>query len=211
MQGNAIVVANGSLIDFERAQSHQIRVRVQDIGERAIEQVFTINVVDVSSENSVGNAGPDDILGGSGPDVLRGLGGNDTLDGGAGNDQIWGGLGKDVLKGGAGKDVFVFDYRANKAHADRVMDFNVRDDSIYLENKYFSKLGRKGTIDKPAKIASKSFKIADKAQDRDDYLIYNKKTGKLYYDENGSGAGKMVEVATLSKNLKLKYSDFFVI
>lgn len=211
LQGNAIVAANGSQIDFERAQSHQVRVRVQDIGEHAIEQTFTINVVDVASENTVGSVGPDILVGGSGRDVLRGLGGNDTLDGGSSDDQIWGGLGKDVLTGGAGKDVFVFDYRPNKVHADRIVDFNVRDDSIYLENAIFKKLGKKGTIDKPAKVASKFFTVGSAAKDKDDYLIYNSKTGKLYYDENGSSSGKMVEIATLSKKLKLKYSDFLLI
>lgn len=166
---------------------------------------------EVGNDTLNGGADNDVVSGGDGNDILFGEAGNDNLDGGLGNDQIWGGLGKDVLRGGAGKDVFVFDYRANKSHADRIMDFNVRDDSIYLENRYFKKLGKKGSIDKPAKIASKFFKVGDKAQDRDDYLIYNKKNGKLYYDENGSGAGKMVEIATLSKNLKLKYSDFFLI
>lgn len=159
----------------------------------------------------IGDVGDDALFGGNDNDTLIGGSGNDNLDGGFGNDQIWGGLGKDMLRGGAGKDVFAFEYKPNKAHVDRIMDFNVRDDSIYLENTAFKKLGKKGTIDKPAKIGRAFFTVGDKAKDANDYLIYNKKTGKLYYDENGSGAGKMVEIATLSKNLKLTYSDFFTI
>jgi len=203
ISGDRIVVADSLKLDYEQAQAHAIRVRVTDNHGLSAEKSFTIAVQDVVSETVAGSAGHDVIKGGLGRDVLTG---------GAGNDQIWGGLDKDVLRGGAGKDVFVFDYRANKAHADRVMDFNVRDDSIYLENKVFKKLGKMGSLDKPAKLASKFFKIGTKAADRDDYLIYNKKTGKLYYDGDGSGMKiKAVEIATLSDKPKLKHTDFFVV
>jgi len=49
------------------------------------------------------------------------------------------------------------------------------------------------------------------AKDRDDYLGYNKKTGVLWYDADGSGKGKAVEVAKLSKGLAIKYTDFFIV
>ncbi|MFL5024646.1 MAG: calcium-binding protein, partial [Microvirga sp.] len=55
------------------------------------------------------------------------------------------------------------------------------------------------------------FKISDKAKDRDDYLIYNKKTGVLSYDADGSGSQAAVEFAVLKKNLALTYNDFAVI
>ncbi|MGO4574274.1 calcium-binding protein, partial [Microvirga sp. 2TAF3] len=55
------------------------------------------------------------------------------------------------------------------------------------------------------------FTIGDKAKDKDDYLIYNKKTGVLSYDADGSGKGTAVEIAKLSKNLKMTAADFFVI
>ena len=50
-----------------------------------------------------------------------------------------------------------------------------------------------------------------KAKDKNDYVIYNNKKGVLSYDADGSGKGKAVEIATLSKNLKMTYKDFFVI
>lgn len=55
------------------------------------------------------------------------------------------------------------------------------------------------------------FVVGDKAKDSDDYLIYNKKTGKLSYDVDGSGSKAAVEIATLSKKLAMTYKDFFVI
>jgi 16S rRNA U516 pseudouridylate synthase RsuA-like enzyme len=55
------------------------------------------------------------------------------------------------------------------------------------------------------------FVTGTKAREKDDYLIYNKKTGVLSYDADGSGSKEAVEFAQLSKNLKLTYKDFFVI
>jgi serralysin len=33
----------------------------------------------------------------------------------------------------------------------------------------------------------------------------------LYYDADGTGSQAQVQIATLSKNLKMTYKDFFVI
>jgi Ca2+-binding RTX toxin-like protein len=157
-------------------------------------------------------AGNDTVSGASGNDQLFGDLGNDVVYGDVGNDKVYGGLGNDVLTGGAGKDIFVFDTRANKTtNRDRIEDFSVRDDSIYLENKYFTKFGKKGSIKKPQKLDKDFFKVGTKAQEKDDYLIYNKKTGVLSYDRDGSGNAKAVDIAVLDKKLSLKYTDFYVI
>jgi hypothetical protein len=164
--------------------------------------------------NDVLNGGADnDFLdGGDGNDILNGGVGNDLLNGWAGNDTIYGSLGTDVLTGGVGKDVFVFDTKANKTtNRDQITDFNVRDDSIYLETKYFGKLGKKGSLKKPAKIDKDFFKVGTKATEKDDYLVYNKKSGVLSYDADGSGRAKAVDIAVLKKGLALKYTDFFMI
>ena len=45
--------------------------------------------------------------------------------------------GNDVLIGGKGKDVFVFATALNKAtNLDKITDFNVKDDSIQLEQQH---------------------------------------------------------------------------
>jgi hypothetical protein len=143
--------------------------------------------------------------------VLVGTKRADKLMGGPGDDRLYGKDGKDVLTGGAGKDVFVFDTRPNKkTNLDTIRDYSVADDSIYLDNKYFKKLG-KGSAAKPGKLDKKFFKVSDKARDGNDYLVYDRKKGILFYDADGSGAGKAVEIAKLAKNLKLAANDFFVI
>lgn len=47
--------------------------------------------------------------------------------------------------------------------------------------------------------------------DTADRLIYEKDTGELYYDANGSAAGGSVLIAILDANLSFTYRDFEVI
>jgi hypothetical protein len=136
----------------------------------------------------------------------------DTLIGTAGDDRLLGRKGKDILTGGAGQDTFVFDTAPNKkrTNLDKVTDFNVADDAIWLENRIFSKLGRSGSEGNPSKVKAKSFAF-DKARDGNDHLVYVKKTGVLYYDSNGSAAGGAVEIAKFSNKARLTKDDFFLI
>jgi Ca2+-binding RTX toxin-like protein len=133
------------------------------------------------------------------------------LVGGDGNDKLSGKAGKDVLTGGLGKDTFVFDTKPNKTNLDKITDYVVADDTIWLDNKYLKKLGN-GSPTKPQMLNKKFFSL-DKAKDSNDYIVYVKKTGALYYDEDGSGTkAAAVQIATLSKNLKgFSAAEFFVI
>jgi Ca2+-binding RTX toxin-like protein len=151
------------------------------------------------------------VTGNSLNNSLWGLSRHDQIMAGVGNDKIHGGAGNDLLMGGAGKDVFVFDTRANKrTNVDKIADFRYQDDSLYLENKYFTKLGS-GTASKPKKFKSDMFVQNTKAQDAEDRIVYDKRTGKLYYDEDGTGSKAQILIATLTNKATLKYSDLFVI
>jgi len=136
--------------------------------------------------------------------------------GGTGNDTVNGGAGNDTLFGGAGSDVFVFNSKLGTASTDRVVnfdtivDFNVKAGSLWLDNAIFRKLGS-GTAANPTQLDREFFVTGSKARERDDYLIYNKATGVLSYDADGSGSGRPVEFAQLKKGLALTYKDFFVI
>lgn len=180
----------------------------------SLAQYQSLGAVQISAEDRVtinGTSASERIDGRANNEYIKGFGGNDRLNGNDGNDWLSGGTGKDILTGGRGADGFVFDARpSKKTNYDTVRDFNVRDDSVYLDNAIFKKLGR-GSEANPGKLNKAFFQIGERADDRNDYLIYNKKTGILYYDANGSGAGGQVEIAKLSKNLKLTYKDFFII
>ncbi len=84
VEGNRILVGNGSLLDFENNTSHTITVRTTDSGEPAesFEQQLTINVTDVDEtpvdNNTVGTPGSDRLTGTNGGDTLTGFEGNDT-------------------------------------------------------------------------------------------------------------------------------------
>ena len=137
--------------------------------------------------------------------TLTGNGLANALTGDAGGNTLKGGLGKDVLKGGAGKDVFVFDTKPGSANVDAIVDFNVKDDTIKLENAVFTALKKTGALSKAAFFAGK------KAHDADDRIIYDKGTGALYYDADGLGGAAQVKIATLAKKLALTSLDFVVI
>jgi serralysin len=85
------------------------------------------------------------------------------------------------------------------------VDFSVADDTIHLSKKVFSKITKKGIL------ASSAFWIGDKAHDSNDRIVYNKKSGGLFYDADGKGPTKAIQIATLEKHLKLTAADFFVI
>jgi Ca2+-binding RTX toxin-like protein len=159
-----------------------------------------------------GENGNDSLLGGDGIDRLYGGNGNDTLKGDAGNDFLYGEAGIDKLYGGLGKDTFIFNKKPSKAaNLDKIMDFNVLDDTIWLENSVFKKLGNAGSEALPAALNAVNFVIGTKAKDRDDFIIYNNKKGILYYDADGSGKGAAVEIASMKKNLKLTIDDLKII
>jgi Ca2+-binding RTX toxin-like protein len=160
----------------------------------------------------LGGRGNDTLFGREGNDRLYGGHGHDTLAGGQGDDVLFGGHGPDRLTGGAGKDAFVFNTKPNGSlNADRITDFNVKDDAIWLENAVYKGIGKIGSLSDPHLIKKGAFWSGDKAHDASDRIIFDKKSGALYYDSDGTGAAEQVKIAQLSHNLKITYKDFFVV
>lgn len=196
LNGTSLLVADGFKFDYEQALSHTIKVRVTDKGGLSHDQLLSISVSDVAVETTAGSGGDDVFVGGAK---------NDSLGGGLGNDKLAGGMGRDILTGGKGRDVFVFDTKPNKkTNLDKITDFSVKDDTIHLAKSAFSKISKKGGLAKSA------FWQGDEAHDANDRIIYNKKTGALFYDQDGTGAKAAIQFATVNKNLKMTASDFFV-
>ena len=174
--------------------SHALEANVENMSTTGS---AAINLTGNRLNNAIsGNANRNTINGGSGHDALSGNGGNDTLTGGTGNDS---------LVGGSGKDVFVFDTALNRStNVDTITDFSVKDDTIWLENAVFRKLTRTGVLNKDF------FTIGTAAKDKNDYIVYDNKTGALYYDADGSGKGAAIKFAQLGTHLKMTYADFYV-
>ena len=165
------------------------------------------NMLLVGAANSAGggNGLNNLILGGLGNNKIWGGVGNDTLSGGAGNDTIHGGAGLDFLTGGAGADAFMFDTAPVASLADRITDFSVADDAIWLENAIFTKFAAAGALN------AAFFRVGAAAADANDYIIYNSANGALYYDSNGNAAGGSTLIAMIGANHALTSADFLVV
>lgn len=138
--------------------------------------------------------------------TLTGNGGANIVSGGAGNDVINGFTGNDTLTGGAGSDRFLFNTTPNAStNLDKITDFNVPQDAIWLDNAAFKALGN------PALLSAAQFHIGTGAADALDRIVYNSATGALYYDADGSGAGAAIQFATLSKGLAMTNADFLIV
>jgi Ca2+-binding RTX toxin-like protein len=151
------------------------------------------------------------INGTIGNDTLTGTAGIDHILGGGGADFLYGKGGADQLTGGAGKDKFVFDTSFDGT-IDEILDFNPREDVIYLDNAVFTKLGS-GSLSNPRKIWGTNLEdgAGAKPNDSNDYLAYDSTTGNLSYDADGNGAGAAIVIAHLQAGLDLSAANFYVI
>ena len=169
----------------------------------------------LNDDTLTGDAQNNVLIGGGGDDILKGGGANDTVTGGAGDDTLEGGAGADLLSGGAGADrmtgglgvdTFLLDTEISPAAIDRITDFSVADDTIYLDHLIFTGLS---TGAQAASVyAATANGLAGDATDR---IIYQFSTGNLYYDADGQGGADAVQIAVLSTGLALTAADFYVI
>jgi Ca2+-binding RTX toxin-like protein len=138
-----------------------------------------------------------------GNDEITGSSRNDQLAGFAGDDIINGGKGKDKLTGGSGSDVFQFSDVGSK-NADQVTDFVRGVDKIDLlaSGNLFSQFADGISADM-LRVATKA-----KAQDSNDFLLFDSASGKLYYDADGNGSGKAELIVTLMGVKDFDISDF---
>jgi len=152
-----------------------------------------------------GGLGNDLVKGNSGDDQVRGWLGDDILKGNKGNDVLEGDDGNDLLFGGDGKDLFAFAINPLMlpVGVDTIKDFKHGKDLIgitifgpenpplgYLEDKYF----HKGTA----------------ATTADQLVIYDKKSGNIMIDLDGTGAQAQFVLASVKAGTKLHADDFYV-
>lgn len=150
-----------------------------------------------------GEEGKDVIDGGIANDFLYGGSDKDKLFGRDDNDRLDGGDGNDVLSGGPGADIYVFSTKLGGGNIDRVMDFDIGSDAVWLSKGVFKKLPE-------GPLPADYFHRGTKAADKNDYVVYDQKHGVLIYDKNGSGKGGTQVVAKFDKGTDLHNSDFYV-
>jgi VCBS repeat-containing protein len=211
--------------DADGDNSYSVTVTASD-GNLTDTQDLSIGIVNVAGNTVAGTSRSNKIsltklVGGKGAtneeDTIDGKGGNDTIDagggndvvkGGAGDDVINGGLGRDRLRGDDGKDIFVFKTALGATNVDKLSDFKHDTDQLQLAKTVFTKIGP--SLD-PAEFFAKNGAI--KAHDRNDRIIYDGKTGKLFYDDDGNKAGghAAIHFATLANKPVLDHGDFIIV
>ena len=139
--------------------------------------------------------------------VLTGNGIDNKIVANAGNNVLNGKGGADILYGLSGQDTFVFDTALGSGNVDRIADFSAADDSIQLSKAIFTALSG-GTL---AEEAFKDLSVSGATVDADDRILYNKTTGALSYDADGSGSKAAVQFAIVDTKVTLTNADFFVV
>jgi Ca2+-binding RTX toxin-like protein len=145
------------------------------------------------------------LTGNNTTNVVRGNNGNNTLNGGDGNDE---------LNGLGGQDWFLFNTPLNATlNVDRIVNFNVTDDTIRLDATIFS-----SGLTPDNSVGGSQFYVGAAAEDAGDRIIYNNATGAVYYDSDGTGTNAQIQFAQLDAGLAdptdinpLTHFDFFVV
>ncbi|WP_020178324.1 calcium-binding protein [Methylopila sp. M107] len=151
-----------------------------------------------------GGLGDDGLVGGLGNDRLFGNRGADALQGGVGDDALSGGPGADTLTGGEGADLFALDAKI-KDDPDTIKDFSRADDTFALSSGAFRGL-------EPGNLAKSAFRVGTEAEDASDRIIYDRETGSLFFDRDGSGDKfEAIKIATLETTPKLGAADFLIV
>ena len=120
------------------------------------------------------------VVGGSSGYTLLGGNAGDTLIGGGSADRLIGGDGKDVLTGGNGSDTFVFNFLpTSNTGFDTITDFVNGTDRLEFAKSVFASLDNL--------TSARAFVVGSQAATEDQHLIYNRTSGMLSYDADGSG------------------------
>jgi Ca2+-binding RTX toxin-like protein len=153
-----------------------------------------------SIEGLAGSYFADDLRGGVEQNVIYGLGGADFIVGLGGSDLLIGGAGQDLFHfvgigdGGPGGDV--------------IQDFVSGQDRISVTGQFFG-LGSPGPGG--AMIDSWRFVSGTAATVASSQFIYNAATRQLFYDQDGTGAGTQVLLATLQAGATMAAGDVLVL
>jgi Ca2+-binding RTX toxin-like protein len=153
----------------------------------SVELLTTNGSTGTSSIDLTGNAFGQQVIGNAGANRLEGREGNDTL------------------RGGSGADTFVFNTKLGSSNVDQILDFSVPADRMLLSDVIFTALDT-GTLTASAFRSNNT----GLAQDSSDHIIYERDSGKLFYDADGLGGKAGIHFATLTVGLALTNADFSV-
>lgn len=152
-----------------------------------------------------GNANTQTFIGTTKADVFVGNGGNDTLTGGTGADKfVFGNVHEQVVTGAATEEQSYVDTAFSLTGVDTITDFLHGTDKIELHLDQYTNL---------AGFNASMLRVnaTGNAVDANDYLLFNTTSKMLSYDEDGSGAGAAVNIATLTGVTTFTAGDVVVV
>ena len=156
-----------------------------------------------------GTAGADNLVGGAGNETLNGLAGNDTLNGGAGNDTLNGGSGSDLLTGGIGSDSFRLADAPGATNIDRITDFALGD-RLLISGSAYTGLTL-GAVTATQFIEVRSTRGPVVSATAATRLIFDRDTGNLFHDPDGTGAQSIQQILSTTNGYRLASTDFTVV
>jgi Ca2+-binding RTX toxin-like protein len=121
------------------------------------------------------------------------------------DNTIVGREGRDVLKGQAGDDTFVFDRALGADNVDRIIDFEVNGDNDTLKIKGSLLGGMSAGV-----LAAGRFVAGTAAGDANDRFIFDRPSGQLWFDADGTGAAAQQLVATFEQNALVQADDILI-
>ena len=127
---------------------------------------------------------------------------SDVLSGGTEADVLIGGAGNGTLTGGSGADVFKF--VSTGGGLDTITDFTSGTDKIEVVSPNFGNLS-------VGNLASNHFQYGTAASNAGPVFLYDNGTGSLRFDRDGHGNAAPVQIASLTGNRNLSYTDIQVV
>jgi RTX calcium-binding nonapeptide repeat (4 copies) len=193
----ADVLDGGTEFDYARYDYADAGLRAY-LYDRTQNTGWAAGDIYVSIEGLAGSYFADDLRGDANQNIIYGLGGGDFIVGLGGSDLLIGGEGQDLFHfvgigdGGAGGDV--------------IQDFVSGFDRISVQGAFFG-LGSPGGV----AIDSFRFVAGTQANLATSQFIYNGATRQLFYDQDGTGAGAQVLLATLQAGATMAAGDIIVL
>jgi len=158
-----------------------------------------------------GNGRGNRLVGFGGSDVLAGQAGADILVGGAGNDLLVGSNGRDLLIGGGGRDTFLLSAAAS-ARRDRIRDFRSAPDLMQISLRSLETLipGNVPNTLKRGTLKANQFTLGSVALNRRHRFLYDRPSGNLYFDPDGSGAIAPTLLVQLENRATINHTDIAI-
>lgn len=185
-RGNDTYVTDG-LDTIEEAAGGGTDTVLSSASHRLGTQVENLTLAGSGALDGTGNARGNALTGNDGANVLNG------------------GAGRDILTGGGGADTFLFRAKAGGGNVDVIRDFTAGEDVVALSAKVFAGLSA-------GALSQAAFKdLGAGAIDADDRIVYDRDSGLLSYDADGSGIREALAIAAIETRPALTFADVIVV